>query len=294
MAAMPAAPRTTQKMYRSIYNRSVGNRPRKNRRRTSPGNRRKQNIPGRISSVTGMLSVLHLLRNPPASWGCRSALQPVQNVGTIPLNLLRNRNSLRQHELRLRIVRQYLGDRRLRRKLRRGWHRCSLDLHFPVPVHARAGRDQVTDDDVLLESEQLVTRATNRGVGENTRRLLEARRRDKRLGRETGLGDSEQQRLRDRRQLLVLLGLVVRIPEGLLVDVLALEELRVSALQHAHLLQHLPHDHANVLVVDLHALQAVNLLHFVEQVLLNRARSLDAKDIVRIHRAFGETVARSH
>jgi len=80
----------------------------------------------------------------------------------------------------------------------------------------------------------------------------------------TGLGDTEQQGLRNRRRLLVLLGLVVRFPEGLLVDVLALEELRVSTLEHAHFLEHLPDDHANVLVVDLHALQAVNLLHFVE------------------------------
>src|ERR1700680_581490 len=186
------------------------------------------NIPGRISSVTGMLSVSHLLRNPPASWACRSALKPAQSAGTIPLNLLGNRNRLRQREVRLRIVRQYFGDRRLGWKLRCRRHWCSLDLHFLVPVHACAGRDEVTDDDILLESEQLVPRATNRGVGKNSRRLLEARRRNERLRRETGLGDSEQQRLRDRRRLLVLLGLVVRFPEGLLFDVPPLEELRVS------------------------------------------------------------------
>ncbi len=92
----------------------------------------------------------------------------------------------------------------------------------------------------------------------------------------------------------MLLGLVVRFPEGLLVDVLALEELRVSTLEHAHLLEHLSDDHANVLVVDLHALQAVNLLHFVEQIFLDRSRSLDAQNVVRIHRTFGEAVTRSH
>src|ERR1700686_3842040 len=252
------------------------------------------NIPGRISSVTGMLSVLQLLRNPPASWACRSALKPAQSAGTISLDLLGNGNSLRQREVRLHIVRQYLGDGRLGRKLRRRRHWCSLDLHFLIPVHASAGRDEVTDDDVLLEAEQLVARATNRGVGKNARRLLEARGRDERLGRETGLGDTEEERLGNRRGLLVLLGLFVRFTAGLLADVLALEELRVSALEHAHLLKHLPHDHANVLVVDLHALQAVNLLHFVEQILLNRARSLDAENVVRIHRTFGEAVARSH
>ena len=120
------------------------------------------------------------------------------------------------------------------------------------------------------------------------------RRRDERLRRETGLGDSEKQRLRRRRRFLLLLRLLVGVAEGLLVDVLALEELGLAGLEHAHLLQHLPDDHANVLVVDLHALQAVNLLHFVEQILLNRARSLDAENVVRIHRTFGETVSRSH
>ena len=54
------------------------------------------------------------------------------------------------------------------------------------------------------------------------------------------------------------------------------------------------HDHANVLVVDLHALQAIDLLHFVEQILLHRARSLDPQNVVRIDRTFGQTVAGAH
>ena len=54
------------------------------------------------------------------------------------------------------------------------------------------------------------------------------------------------------------------------------------------------HDHADVLVVDLHALQAVDLLHFVQQVLLHGARSLDAQDVVRVHRTFGQAVAGAH
>ena len=65
-------------------------------------------------------------------------------------------------------------------------------------------------------------------------------------------------------------------------------------LEDAHLLQHLPHDHADVLVVDLHALQAVDLLHFVQQILLHRARALDPQNVVRIHRTFGQTVAGAH
>ncbi len=49
------------------------------------------NIPGRIDSVTGMLSVFYLLRNPAASWGCRTAHNPHQSDGTISRFYSRNR-----------------------------------------------------------------------------------------------------------------------------------------------------------------------------------------------------------
>src|ERR671921_41417 len=84
------------------------------------------------------------------------------------------------------------------------------------------------------------------------------------------------------------------LAEALLVDVLPLEELRLPRLDDAHLLEHLAHDHADVLVVDLHALEAVDLLHLVQQVLLHRARALDAQDVVRVHRPLGQTVAGAH
>ncbi len=75
---------------------------------------------------------------------------------------------------------------------------------------------------------------------------------------------------------------------------LALEQLRVAGLQDPHLLQHLAHDHADVLVVDLHTLQSVHLLNLVQQVLLHRPRALDPQNVVRVHRTLGETVARPH
>ena len=41
-----------------------------------------------------------------------------------------------------------------------------------------------------------------------------------------------------------------------------------------------------------HALQPVDLLHLVQQVLLDRPRPLDEQDVVWVHRALGEAVAR--
>src|SRR5687768_5462451 len=118
-------------------------------------------------------------------------------------------------------LRENLRDRRLRENLRLRRKRRALDVHFLIPVHTGSGRNEVTDDDVLLEAHELVPRTANRGVGQNTRRLLEARRRDERLRRETGLGDSEKQRLGHRRRFLLLLRPLVGVAEVLLVHVLA-------------------------------------------------------------------------
>ena len=170
----------------------------------------------------------------------------------------------------------------------------SLDIHFLIPVHAGAGRDEVTDDDVLLETEEIVLRTTNRRVGEDARRLLEGRRRDERLGRQARLRDAEQQRLGRRRRDLLLLRPLVLVAEALLVHVLALEELRRARIHDPDLLEHLANDHANVLVVDLHALEAVDLLHFVQEVLLYGPRALDPQNVVRIDRSLGEAVTGAH
>src|SRR6266513_2539679 len=169
-----------------------------------------------------------------------------------------------------------------------------LDLDVVVPIDAGPRRDEVADDDVLLQAQQVVPRAADRRVGQHTRGLLERRRRNERLRRQTRLGDPQEQRLVGRGLAALLHDPVLRVGEGLLVHVLPLQELRVPRLDDLHLLQHLAHDHADVLVVDLHALQPVHLLDLVEQVLLHRPRALDSQDIVRVHRSFSEAVAGAH
>jgi hypothetical protein len=49
--------------------------------------------------------------------------------------------------------------------------------------------------------------------------------------------------------------------------------------------QHLAHDHLDVLVVDLHALQAVDVLHFVDDVARQFFGAQQAQDVLRIGRA---------
>src|SRR6266480_4230728 len=169
-----------------------------------------------------------------------------------------------------------------------------LDLDVVVPIDAGPRRDEVADDDVLLEPQQVVPRAADRRVGQHARGLLERRRRNERLRRQARLGDPQEQRLVGRGLAALLHDPILRVGEGLLVHVLPLQELRVPGLDDLHLLQHLAHDHADVLVVDLHALQPVHLLDLVEQVLLHRPRALDPQDIVRVDRSLGQAVAGAH
>ena len=79
-----------------------------------------------------------------------------------------------------------------------------------------------------------------------------------------------------------------------LVDLFAPEERGVARLGDAHLAQHLADDDLDVLVVDRHALQAINFLHFVDQMLLQFLRSADVENFVRIDRAFGQLLALLH
>src|SRR5205085_7939002 len=67
-----------------------------------------------------------------------------------------------------------------------------LEVEIAVAGHARAGRDQLPDDDVLLEAEELVALALDGGLGEHTRGLLERRRRQPRVGGQRRLGDAHE------------------------------------------------------------------------------------------------------
>ena len=61
-----------------------------------------------------------------------------------------------------------------------------------------------------------------------------------------------------------------------------------------HAAQHLANDHLDVLVVDLHALQAVDVLHFVDDVAREFLGAQQAQDVLRIGRAVDDGLALVH
>src|SRR6201988_2896679 len=156
---------------------------------------------------------------------------------------------------------------------------------------AGAGRDQSADNDVLLEALERIDLAVDGGFGEHAGGLLERRRREEGAGLQARLGDAEQNR-RSRGGLLALfLGLLVYLVALDLVDLFAGDHVGLALVGDLHLLQHLTHDHFDVLVVDEHALQSVDLLDFVDQVGSEFLDALDRQDVVRRRIALADEIA---
>ena len=105
-----------------------------------------------------------------------------------------------------------------------------LRCRCPVPGHARPGRDQLADDDVLLQPEQGVGAGLDGRLGEHPGGLLERRRRQPRVGGQRGLGDAHELGPALGRRLALLHQLAVDVGEHLLVDPLAGQEAGVAGL----------------------------------------------------------------
>src|SRR6266446_4368530 len=102
---------------------------------------------------------------------------PLHRIRTVrPSQFTVGPTSVRLHFLRERTR------HRARYRLERRWRRLEplrrLDLDLVVAVNPRARRDEMADDDVLLEPQQVVPRAADRRVGQHARGLLERRRRN--------------------------------------------------------------------------------------------------------------------
>ena len=75
------------------------------------------------------------------------------------------------------------------------------------------------------------------------------------------------------------------------IDLLAGDQLRFAGIGDLDLLQHLPDDHLDVLVVDQHALQPVDLLDLVDEIGGKLLHALDRQDVVRRRQAVEDEVA---
>ena len=95
------------------------------------------------------------------------------------------------------------------------------------------------------------------------------------------LGDAEQHRLAI-GLLLLLLKPRVHLVHLVAVDLLARQQGGVAAVGDLDLLQHLPNDHLDVLVVDFDALQTIDLLDLAHEIFGERYDTEHLQDVMRI------------
>ena len=154
----------------------------------------------------------------------------------------------------------------------------------------RSGRNQAAHDDVFFQATQLVALAHDGRFGQHAGGFLEGSRRDERIGGQRRLGDPQQQVGVGGRDFAIGAQSVVGVEHFAALHLLACDVAGVSWVFHHHATQHLAHDHFNVLVVDLHALQAVYVLHFVHDVAGQFFDAQQTQDVLRIgwavHNAF--------
>src|SRR6478735_8195629 len=119
-----------------------------------------------------------------------------------------------------------------------------------VRRRTRPSRDELADDDVLLETDEVVLGAVDGGLGQHPGRLLEGGRREEARRIERCLGHAEQDGLGRRRLATLRQDAVVVLLELEAIDELGRQQVDVARLIDADLAEHLPDDDLDVLVVD--------------------------------------------
>src|SRR5437588_285527 len=164
-------------------------------------------------------------------------------------------------------------------------------LNVAVMLEARAGRNEPAHDDVFLEAAEIVHLAGNGRFGKHARGFLEARGGDKRIRRERRLGDAQEQRAARSRTTAALDGFVVLLAEAELVHLLFEEEVSVANVFNLDPAHHLARDHFDVLVVDVDALEAVDLLNGVDQISLGELLAENGEQVMKVERTVNQCLA---
>src|SRR5699024_9005296 len=81
---------------------------------------------------------------------------------------------------------------------------------------------------------------------------------------------------------------LVGLEHGLVFNLLTLQKFGVARILDFHSTQHLPNDDLDMLVVDTHTLQPVNILNFLDQIGGQFGNAAQAQNVMRHQFAFGD------
>ena len=154
------------------------------------------------------------------------------------------------------------------------------------------GRDQLTEDDVLLQTHQGVRAAVHGGLSEHASGFLEGGGRQPRVGSQGGLGDTHQFGTARGRLTALSHSLARLLAEGHHIHKVTLQQLGVTRVKHGYAAQHLAHNNLNVLGVDVHTLVAVHLLDFIHQVTLGGRNRTQTQHLLGVNRTLSHGLTR--
>src|SRR5690606_20576067 len=163
-----------------------------------------------------------------------------------------------------------------------------------VVSHTRTGRNQTAHDDVFLQTTQLVALAHDGSLGKHSGGFLEGSRRDEGVRGQRSLGNTQQHVIVGSGDAAFRDHAIVLVEQFRTLYLFTSDEAGVTRIGDVHTAQHLTDDHFNVLVVDLHALQSVNVLHFVDDVGSESLDTLQAQNVVWVGRTVHNHFALVH
>ena len=149
-----------------------------------------------------------------------------------------------------------------------------------VLIEAGTGGDEVTENDVLLEALQQIRLTEGGGLCEDACGILEGCGGDEGIRLEGSLRDTEQDGLAFRRATIHLHSERIDAVQSCGIHLIAPEQTGITGVLDANLTQHLGDDDLHVLIVDFHTLDAVDLLHLVDEVLLQLLLTADTEDLI--------------
>src|SRR6266404_725076 len=161
-------------------------------------------------------------------------------------------------------------------------------LNAAVVLEARSSGNETAPDDVFFQAAEVIHLAGNRRFRKDAGGLLEAGGGDERVRRERRLGDTKEQRAARCGAATVSDHAIVLFAEAELVHLLLEEERGVADVFDLDPAHHLPGDGLDVLVVDVDALEAVNLLNGVHQVRLGEFLTEHGQQVVQVQRAIDQ------
>src|SRR3989338_913359 len=155
-------------------------------------------------------------------------------------------------------------------------------------------RDQTTHDHVFFQTIELIALSKNRSFCKNTRCFLERCSRDKRLCLKRCFGNTLKHRKSCCRPSSCSNHFMVMSIKLSTINLLTFNQGCIPNILHFNFLKHLANNHFDVLIVNSHTLEAINLLNFTNKISSQGFYTQNTQDIMWYWITINNDITRFH